>query len=91
MADVLNIAKKVLPEGQDLDIEIEYEDVTISQYPVTGYTVTAEAVTLNSRLQAYGLPGKRCVPANAADGAGKRGRGLLRAGLLLRREGENTL
>jgi len=46
MADVLNIAKKVLPEGQDLDIEIEYEDVTISQYPVTGYKVTDYAVTL---------------------------------------------
>ena len=45
MAGVLNIAKKALPEDQDLDIEIEYEDVTISQYPVTGYTVTADAVT----------------------------------------------
>ncbi len=46
MADVLNIAKKVLPEGQDLDIEIEYEDVTLSQYPVIGYTVAKDAVTL---------------------------------------------
>ena len=46
MADVLNIANKVLPEGQDLDIEIEYEDVILSQYPVTGYTVTQDAVTL---------------------------------------------
>jgi len=46
MADVLNIAKKVLPEGQDLDIEIEYEDTTIAQYPVTGHTVTEDAVIL---------------------------------------------
>lgn len=46
MADVLNIAKRILPEDRDLDIEIEYEDATISQYPVTGYAVTNEAVTL---------------------------------------------
>ncbi len=46
MADVLNVANKILPEGQDLDLEIEYEDVTISQYPVTGHTITDEAVTL---------------------------------------------
>ena len=46
MADILNISKKVLPEGQDLDLEIEYEETTISQYPVIGHTVTAEAVTL---------------------------------------------
>lgn len=47
MADVLNLAKNVLPEGQDLDIEIEYEDATISQYPVAGFAVTSDAVVLN--------------------------------------------
>ena len=47
MANVLNIANKVLPEGQDLDIEIEYEDTTISQYPVTSYTATEGDVTLH--------------------------------------------
>jgi hypothetical protein len=47
MADVLGLAKKVLPEGQDLDIEIEYEAGLISQYPVASYTVTDEAVVLN--------------------------------------------
>ncbi len=46
MADVLNIAERVLPQDRDLDIEIEYEDVTISQYPVTSYAVTDDAVTL---------------------------------------------
>lgn len=47
MADVLDLARQVLPEGQDLDIEIEYEDAVISQYPVESYTVTDEAVVLH--------------------------------------------
>ena len=47
MADILRLAKKVLPEGDDLDIEIEYEDAAISQYPVADYSVTDEAVVLN--------------------------------------------
>ena len=46
MADVLNISQRVLPEDEDLDIEIEYEETTISQYPVTGYRVTESEVTL---------------------------------------------
>jgi hypothetical protein len=47
MARVLELAKVVLPEGQDLDIEVEYEDVTISQYTVAGHSVTDDAVVLN--------------------------------------------
>ncbi len=47
MADVLNLARRVLPEGQDLDVEVEYEDTAISQYPVAGYTVTDSEVILN--------------------------------------------
>ena len=47
MADVLNTEKKVLPDGQDLDIEIEYEDTTLSQYRVTNHTVTENSVILN--------------------------------------------
>lgn len=47
MADVLDLARTVLPDGQDLDIEIEYEDTVLSQYPVASYTVTDEAVVLN--------------------------------------------
>lgn len=47
MADVLALAKDVLPAGEDLDIEIEYEDATISQYPVASHTVTDDAVVLN--------------------------------------------
>lgn len=47
MADIMGLAKQVLPEGQDLDIEVEYEDTAISQYPVASYTVTDDAVILN--------------------------------------------
>jgi hypothetical protein len=47
MADVLGLAKQVLPEGLDLDIEIEYEETVISQYPVASFTVTDDAVVLN--------------------------------------------
>ena len=47
IADVLNLAAKILPEGENLDIEIEYEDKVISQYPVANHFVTDEAVILN--------------------------------------------
>ena len=49
MAGVLNQAgaKGVLPAGEDLDVEFEYEDAVISQYPVASYTVTENAVVLN--------------------------------------------
>ena len=49
MAGVLNLAraKGVLPEGEDLDVEIEYEDTAISQYTVAGYAITDSAVVLS--------------------------------------------
>lgn len=49
MAGVLGQAgaKGVLPAGEDLDVEIEYESTAISQYPVAGYTVTQDAVVLS--------------------------------------------
>ncbi len=48
MAGALNqaAAKGVLPAGEDMEVEFEYEDQTISQYPVADYTVTDEAVVL---------------------------------------------
>ena len=48
MAHVLGLAKAkgVLP-ADDLDVEIEYEDAAISQYAVTGFSVTESAVVLN--------------------------------------------
>ncbi len=48
MAGVLTLAeaKGVLPTGEDLDVEIEYEDSVLSQYPIASHTVTEEAVVL---------------------------------------------
>lgn len=72
MADVLNLAKKALPEGQDLDLEIEYEDAIISQYPVAGYTVTADAVVLQLAYKHTDCLAKEvCVPTTlpTANGA----------------------
>lgn len=49
MAGVMNLAraKGVLSDGEDLDVEIEYEDTTISQYTVASFAVTESAVVLN--------------------------------------------
>ncbi len=47
MAKVLDMAKVVLPENQDLDLEVEYEASVISQYPVTDYSVTDDAVVIH--------------------------------------------
>jgi len=43
---VLDRAVRVLPEGQDLDVEIEYEDARVSQFPVSDFAVTDDAVVL---------------------------------------------
>ncbi len=45
MADVLGCAAHFLP-SDDLDLEIEYEDVAISQYPVALAEVSDQFVTL---------------------------------------------
>ncbi len=45
MADILKVAQKIVPDD-NLDLEIEYEDQIISQYPVAGSQITDEAVTL---------------------------------------------
>lgn len=49
MAHALELAqaKGVLPAGEDLDVEIEYEDMAISQYLVTDFSVTESAVVLS--------------------------------------------
>ena len=51
MAAVLGLAaaKGVLPAGKELDVEIEYEGAAaaLSQYPVAGYQITEDAVTLH--------------------------------------------
>ena len=44
MAKVLHAARVVLPPDVDLEVEIEYEDTELSQYPVADYTVSIEGV-----------------------------------------------
>jgi hypothetical protein len=48
MAGVLGLAKSkgILPDGEDLDVEIEYEDTVISQYAVENFSVSEGAVVL---------------------------------------------
>jgi hypothetical protein len=48
MTRVLAIAQAngVLPAGEDLDVEIEYEDAAISQYTLESHDVTESAVVL---------------------------------------------
>jgi arsenite methyltransferase len=66
MADILKISEKVLPQNIDLDIEIEYEDTTISQYPVTRHLVTDDAVTLYlSNKHTDCLAKDVCLPGDA--------------------------
>jgi hypothetical protein len=45
IADILKLAQNIVPDD-DVDLEIEYEDAVISQYPVARYLVTPDAVTL---------------------------------------------
>jgi len=64
MGDLLNLAKDVLPAEKDLDIEIEYEDTLISQYPVLSHTVTEDAVVLFLGYKHTDCLAKdRCLPS----------------------------
>lgn len=64
MANVLNLAKAILPAERDLDIEIEYEDTLISQYPVLSHTVTEGAVVLHLGYKHTDCLAKdRCLPS----------------------------
>lgn len=66
MAGVLRQASAngVLPAGADLDIEIEYEDTVISQYPVASHTLTENAVVLNLAAKHTDCLAKAsCLPA----------------------------
>lgn len=46
MADILRVAAAIVPDDS-LDLEIEYEDEIISQYPVAEAVVSDNAVTLH--------------------------------------------
>ena len=66
MADILNKASSFLP-GDDLPLEIEYEDATISQYPVAEALVSDEAVMLQLTTKHTAcLAPELCIPAGLA-------------------------
>ncbi len=68
MAGVLNLARRkgVLPDGEDLDVEIEYEDAAISQYTVESFTVSENAVVLHlAGKHTDCLAKESCVPSLA--------------------------
>lgn len=74
MADILNIAKSIVP-NDDLDLEIEYEDEIISQYPVLEASVSDEAVTLHLTTKHTDCLAKELclVPAQGGCGCGPTG------------------
>lgn len=74
MADVLNIAKRVLPESDDLEVEIEYEETTISQYPVVYWEVAGDSVILHlGRKHTDCLAKEVCLPASLQPGVASEG------------------
>ena len=46
MADILNLAQAIIP-NDDIDVEVEYEATTISQYPIAEYSLTENSVVLH--------------------------------------------
>ena len=44
MADIMGRAHTILPEGSDLDVEIEYEASALSQYPIRRGDVQGDAL-----------------------------------------------
>ncbi len=74
MAGVLNLARArgVLPDGEDLDVEIEYEDTAISQYTVADYAVTESAVVLSlAGKHTDCLAKESCLPTPLTMAAGE--------------------
>jgi hypothetical protein len=73
MAGVLALAraKGVLPDGEDLDVEIEYEDAAISQYTVESCTASKSAVVLHlAGKHTDCLAKETCLPSLPMVGAG---------------------
>jgi hypothetical protein len=69
MADILNKASSFLP-SDDLPLEIEYEDVNISQHPVAEAIVSDDAGDVATDDETHRVPGAgvvhSCRPVNSA-------------------------
>lgn len=61
--DIMQLAGKVLPADTDLDVEFEYEDTVISQYPVQNVVVSDDTVVLELTTKHTDCLAKElCVP-----------------------------
>ena len=71
LATILGIARSIVPDD-DIDLEIEYEDALISQYPITEAVVSEEAVTLYLTTKHTDCLAKELclVPVGAQSGCG---------------------
>ncbi len=62
LAAILDRAAPILAD-EDLEVEIEYEDCQISQFPVESVTVQGDGLEFSPRDQAHGLFGEGRLPA----------------------------
>lgn len=70
LADILALAKSIVPDD-DIDLEIEYEDKVISQYPIRNYWVDDDAVTLRLTMKHTDCLAKEiCLVPSACGEAG---------------------
>jgi Family of unknown function (DUF6428) len=68
MADILRLSKAIVP-NDFLDVEIEYEDTLISQYPVSEAIVSDDAVTLHLTTKHTDCLAKELCLAPSANGS----------------------
>ena len=67
MLNILKVSQSIVPDDS-LDIEIEYEEDVVSQYPVTEAIVTNDAVTLVLSLKHTDCLAKElCLPKSTDD------------------------
>ena len=65
MLDILKLSKTLIPDDS-VDLEIEYEDNIISQYPVSKAIITDTAVTLELSLKHTDCLAKElCLPKSS--------------------------
>lgn len=69
MADILKLSAAIVPNDL-LDLEIEYEDEVLSQYPVSGAIVSGETVTLQLTTKHTDCLAKELCGVPSAEGCG---------------------
>ena len=68
MLDILEISQSIVPDDS-VDIEIEYQDGILSQYPISSALITNDAVTLLLILKHTDCLAKElCLPRSSSEG-----------------------